>query len=82
MSKSQSDSFLITQLIILSLSNIMCWLPSGAIFINTMFLDRYPMELILWTIIAIGPINAIVNPCVNIFTTVRKEENFEKILEK
>ena len=73
MSKIQTNSFHAVQLLIMSTSNIICWVPSGAIFIITMFIDRYPMEMILWTIVAVGPINAIVNPCINTFTTGRKK---------
>ena len=72
MSKIQSEFPLIIQLVIVCTSNILCWFPSGIIYITSMFLYAYPIEMIIWTTIAVVPINCIINPIVFIITNLRK----------
>ncbi len=71
-SRKMSNVPLVVQIIVLTSSNILCWIPSGTIFLTAMFMTTYPLEMITWTTIAVTPINSIVNPVVFIVTTVRK----------
>ena len=73
-SKSVADSEipLIIQLIIITTSNIICWLPMNSIYVAAMFLSTYPIDLIIWTTVAILPLNSIINPFVFIITSLRK----------
>ena len=50
------------QLILLSVSNIMCWIPSTIIHLSIIFLERYPSELLMWTTMFAVPVNSIINP--------------------
>ena len=50
------------QLISLSVSNIICWIPSTIIHLSSIFLERYPNELLMWTTVFAVPINSIINP--------------------
>ena len=74
-SKSDDDSdaaALITQLIIITASNILCWFPANGIYIAAMFLSSYPTDLIIWSILVSLPLNSIINPSVFNITIIRK----------
>ena len=70
--KKTSNVLIIIQISVLISANGLTWIPSGMVYIFAMTMEKYPMEIILWTIIAISPINAIVNPSVFISTALRK----------
>ena len=59
---SQSDGPNSVQIIVMIISCIFCWLPSAAIYLCSIFLQRIPPNLITWTTILILPINSIVLP--------------------
>ena len=53
---------LILQLIMQSLSNILCWFPTNAVYVAAMLLTTYPLELVLWTTVVVLPLNSVINP--------------------
>ncbi len=53
-----------TQLILLILSHILCWLPSSTIFLSLLFIGRHSITLLLWTAVIILPLNSVANPVV------------------
>ena len=59
---------MILNLITTTTSNILCWFPVNTVYLSVMFLSTYPIELVIWTIGAVMPINSIINPCVFIVT--------------
>ena len=67
-----SDSALVIQLFILTLSNFICWIPCNIIFISTMFLPKYPMSLVTWTVVVVLPLRSIITPLVFIIMSVKK----------
>ena len=69
---SKVNKSLVLQLIIVSLSNILCWLPSCSIFVSSQFMSRYPIKMLIWTTVTMMPINSIINPIVFCFNTFRK----------
>ncbi len=71
-SKKQSNIALIVQVIIITSSNILCWVPSGMIFLTSLFLDEYPVTMVIWITIAVAPSNSVVNPVVFAVTSLRK----------
>ena len=74
-SKKKSHSALIIQIVIVTGSNIICWIPSGVIYLVSIFKDRYPIQMIVWTTISGTTINSVINPLVFIITYMRKEIN-------
>ena len=44
-SKKQSYLMLIIQILIVTGSNMVCWIPSGVVYILSMYLERYQMEM-------------------------------------
>ena len=77
-SKTDKNLPLAIQLIMITVLNILCWLPTGCVYISAMFLANYPIDLAIWTTVIGLPINSIINPFVFIVTTVRKMIQFEK----
>ena len=71
-SKKQSNFLLIIQIVVVTSSNIICWIPSGIIYLLSMFLEQYPIEMLIWLTVAVTPINSIANPTVFIATNIRK----------
>ncbi len=69
---TRSDKGMIVQLIVVTLSNIVCWFPSGIIYVISAFQDRYPIDMVIWVTVSVLPINSIVNPIVFTATTLRK----------
>ena len=39
-----------------------CWLPSSAILITSIIIERYPVTLLTWNAIFRNPINSLINP--------------------
>ncbi len=62
--KKRSSRSMIVQLLILTSSNIACWIPSGVIYFTSMLLETYPTDMVIWTTIVAMPINAMINPVV------------------
>ena len=55
---------MMSQFILTSTSNILCWFPTNAIYLSAMYLSTYPISLVIWTTVIIMPINSVINPCV------------------
>ena len=67
------DNFpIIFKLILITLSNVICWIPSNIIYLLLSFLHRYPIEIIVWTIISVTSLNSIIVPSVFVITSLRK----------
>ncbi len=71
-SKNKSFRRLVCQLVIVVVTNILCWLPSCAAFLFSLFYEKDPDEIMFWTTIVITPVNSLVNPAVFSFMTLRK----------
>ncbi len=68
----RSFKSLFIQLFLLSLSNIVCWVPTSILYKSAVFLLRYPIDLVIWATVCVTPINSVVNPVVFILTAVKK----------
>ena len=68
----EGNYLLILQLILITVSNILCWLSTNSVYIAAMFLDTYPTNLITWTIVTCLPLNSIIMPLVFITLSVKK----------
>ena len=78
-SKSQSVIFLLLQLVTVTLSNLLSWIPSNIVYLSSLFISLFSIDLLIWTTIAVTPINSVINPLVFICTVVRKR-NVKSIL--
>ena len=73
----------IVQFVVITGSNIICWIPSCAIFLFSTFSTNYPMDMLIWTTIAVNPVNSLINPAVFIVTSMRKLYNAHvKMIDK
>ena len=60
----KANSTVIFQIITLTVSNIICWIPSGIIYLTSTFSDKYPINIASWVQIVLTPINSIIDPIV------------------
>ena len=56
-------------------ANILTWIPSGVIYTAAMIAKEYPMDMILWALVAVEPINCIINPLLFIRTSIKIYKN-------
>ncbi len=63
---------IIAQVVLLCVSNLVCWLPSNFVFLSVMNLKQFPIELVFWNTLLILPLNSMVNPCIFIYLMLRK----------
>ena len=61
-SKQKRHSRLIDKSVLVSLSNLICWVPSCIIIIVTLSWPEYPFAIVLWASAIVIPINASINP--------------------
>ena len=59
------------QLIIVTLSNVLCWFPANIIYVITMIIPTYPIDLVIWMIVFVVPLNSLINPIVFISNYLR-----------
>ena len=71
-SKIKSDTNMIIQIIIITSSNILCWIPSSAIYLSSLFMSQYPTAMVVWTTVAVMPLNSIINPIVFLVCKFKK----------
>ena len=72
--RKKSLAPLFIQIFVVTVSNIICWIPSGIIDLVALFLKKYPINLIIWSTIAITPINSVINPIVFIVANFRSHK--------
>ncbi len=70
--KHNSNTPLVVQIVLFTSIHILCWIPSGIIYILMMSLEQYPEELFPWTVSAVASINSIMNPIVLSVIAIRK----------
>ncbi len=71
MKKKVSISLLV-QIFVTIGSHLLCWIPSGTIFMAGLLMENFPSNLLVWALIWIFPLNSNTNPVVFISTTARK----------
>ena len=69
---TKNNISLLIQLIVVTFSNVLCWFPTNTIYIITMVLPVFSIDLIIWMTVFVVPLNSIINPFVFISTNLRK----------
>ena len=62
--KKSKDDFLLGTVITTCISTVLCWLPSGGVFMTSLVVPNYPYRLLVWTIISVLSLNAMVDPVI------------------
>ncbi len=68
---------IVVQLAIVTISNVICWVPFCTIYITALFTTSISFPTLKWNTILIVPINSLINPFVFLFTlqTERKRKS-------
>ncbi len=69
---TRSEKILITPIVVTVLTIILCWCASSVVYLAALFLDRYPIDLIPWTILLIVPLNSVIVPLVLLILQAKK----------
>ncbi len=72
MVKRTSNASLFLQIFTVTGSNILCWIPSGIVFLVSLFKEKYQTNILIKTTVTLTTVNSIINPVVFLATTVRK----------
>ena len=70
--KKYNLSSLFTQFSIATVSNTLCWIPSGIIFLFCMFTDEFSIVMVAWVVITMASVHSVTNSVLFIVTTARK----------
>ena len=62
LAKKSRDREMFFQIFIITASNVLCWVPSGIVYYLTLVWSEYPTSMLVWTLIAVLPLNSVVNP--------------------
>lgn len=62
--KSHISPSMVGRLILISLTNIVCWLPGAVVMFITLATHQYPISLLLWVVMILTPVNSALNPIV------------------
>ncbi len=71
--EGRSYSGMKTQLVSFVLSNCFCWISSSIIFMVCLFISKYPLDLLIWTTVAITPLNSLVNPFIFVILKIKND---------
>ena len=69
--EDRSNVRLILQLLTVTTTNIVTWIPSNIIYLSSLYMSRYATDLILWTIVTVTPINSLINPVIFFVTDIK-----------
>ena len=69
--KARSKKSLEMQLLILTVSAILCWIPTCITYLVCMVMDQYPTNLVPWVMVAVTPVNSVVYPAVFVVNAAR-----------
>ena len=72
----KSKNSLLLQLLVVTFSNVICWFPANIIYIFTIFVPKYPIQLVVWMTVFVVPLNSIINPIVFISTYFWKNSKY------
>ena len=72
-SNKKTNLAVYVQLITMSVSNIISWLPADMAYLTAIFLPKYSVKGLHWIMVLITPINSILYPIIFIAILIRKE---------
>ncbi len=70
--KKDDNTYLIIQLVFLTVSTIFCWFPTNIVFLMAMFISEFSTKTVIWMVVAVMPINSILNPLIFLAYSVKK----------
>ncbi len=71
-SKKKSSSAIIVQIVLLTACCVICWIPSGIVFLVVMFMKQFSLQMVTWVTVAVVPLNSCVTPVIFMGLCVRK----------
>ena len=75
-SHGKAEQQVLSQALLVTLTNVISWLPSGIIYLISVTMEAYPISLLTWNAVLINPVNSLVNP--SIFCIIPLVKQFEK----
>ncbi len=69
--KSHISPSTAVQVVVITTSNVLCWIPVSVIYILSLVWEKYPVNVMGWNTIAVMPINSAVNPFVFVISEMK-----------
>ena len=63
---------LLLQLVLMTCCSLVCWLPTSVIYTILMFAEKYPLDIVYWTMVLLVPFNGLTYSAGFIFACVRR----------
>ncbi len=76
-----SNTSLVIQLLVTSISIAMCWIPVNIIYLYSTFCSLYPIKMTVWVSVAVVPLNSFVQPVVFMLCLIRQDRRAGKAKE-
>ena len=77
-SQKHDIASLLTQFSILTVSNTICWIPSGIIFVICFVTEEFSIIMVTWVVVAVTSVHPVTNSILFIVTTIRKLKKKQK----
>ena len=68
-SSTHASRALHLKIIIVTVSNIICWIPTDIVFLFALFQEKYSVDLVIWVTAVLSPLNSMINPVVFSFSS-------------
>ncbi len=72
-SKEHSNKALVAQVVVITITAALCWVPTGIVYIVALLREVYMTEMIPWTLATSASLNSVVSPSVFIVINMRKQ---------
>ena len=70
-SKQQDSRSLNVQILCITCSHMLCWISDMVFYVTIYFMEKYPMEIMLWKFVCISPLNSILIPIILVTKKLR-----------
>ena len=69
--KEKSLKPLFKQILILTVSSVLCWVPLNTISISIRFMEKFSIEMVIWITVLAGSMNSMIYPLIFLASNVR-----------
>ncbi len=69
--KTSSTKTMISRLLVSGISTTLCWSSADVVFLTALIVPKYPIDMIIWTVLTVMPVTAVLNPLLLVFSLMK-----------